>query len=219
MGSGDVSGSFLLNAPFGRFKDDNTGLSDPIITPIIGWHDGNFHYSTSLSIFMPSGKYDTASVSLAPPSVDNILNFGKNRWAFVPAINGTYFNPQTGFEVSGSVGITFSTRNEATDWQTAPELNVEAAVLQHLPNGLAFGVAGYAYQQLGEDSGSGAENFKNLIGAKSLEARVFGAGPIVTYNTKFGETPVGFKLKYIHEFEARRRFESNVVWGSINFSF
>ena len=146
-------------------------MSDPIITPIIGWHDGNFHYSTSLSIFMPSGKYDTASVSLAPPSVDNILNFGKNRWAFVPAINGTYFNPQTGFEVSGSVGITFSTRNEATDWQTAPELNVEAAVLQHLPNGLAFGVAGYAYQQLGEDSGSGAENFKNLIGAKSLEAR------------------------------------------------
>lgn len=219
MGSGDVSGSFLLNAPFGGFKDENTGVADPIITGIVGWHEGKFHYSTSLSVFMPGGEWDPASVTLAPPAVDNILNFGKNRWAFVPALNGTYFNPETGFEVSGSVSITFSTRNETTDWQTAPELNLEAAVLQHLKNGLAFGVTGYAYQQLGEDSGSGAESFKDLLGGESLKARVFGAGPIVTYNTKFGKTPVGFKLKYIHEFEAKRRFESDVWWGSINFSF
>jgi hypothetical protein len=56
VAGGDVSGSFLLNAPFGGFKDDNTGLSDPIITPVIGWHNGNFHYSTSFSVFMPAGN-------------------------------------------------------------------------------------------------------------------------------------------------------------------
>jgi hypothetical protein len=137
----------------------------------------------------------------------------------VPAFSATYFNPATGFEISGALGITFSTRNTETDWQTAPELNFETAILQHFPNGLALGVAGYAYQQLGEDSGSGADSFRNLLGAESLEARVFGIGPIGTYNTKFGETPVGFKLKYMHEFGAKRRFESNVFWGSINFSF
>lgn len=136
--AGSVTGSFLTPAPFG-------GFSDPVITPLIGWHDGNFHYSTSLSIFVPVGKYNTASVTLSPPSVDDVLNFGENRWAFSPAFNATYMNPKTGLEISGSLGITFSTRNTATDWQTAPELNFEAAALQHLPNGLAFGAAGYAY--------------------------------------------------------------------------
>jgi hypothetical protein len=46
---------------------------------------------------------------------------------------------------------------EATDYQTAPEFQVEAAAMQHLPSGLALGLSGYAYQQLGNDSGSGAE--------------------------------------------------------------
>lgn len=218
-GAGSVSGSFTAPAPFGGFKDTNNGFSDLTVTPIIGWHDGNFHYSASMSIFIPVGKYNTASVSLAPPSVDDVLNFGKNKWAFTPALSGTYFSPQTGLEFSGSLGITFNTKNETTDWQSAPELAFEGAVLQHLKNGMAFGAAGYAYQQLGEDSGSGADSFKRVLGAESLQARVFGIGPIATYNTKFGDTPVGFKLKYIHEFSAKRRFENNVVWASVNFSF
>jgi hypothetical protein len=218
-GIGDVTGDFLQPAPFDGFRDDNNGFGDIVITPLIGWHDGNFHYSAGVSIFVPVGKYSTASVSAAPPSVDDILNFGKNRWAFMPTFNATYFDRTTGLEVSGSLGITFSTVNTATDWQTAPELSFEAAILQHFPNGLAFGVSGYAYQQIGEDSGSGADNFRTLLGAESLKARVFGIGPIATYNTKFGETPIGFKLKYTHEFEAKRRFESNIVWGSVNFSF
>lgn len=216
---GDVTGEFLPSAPFQGFKDENNGFGDIVVTPLIGWHDGNFHYSTGLSIFLPVGKYNTASITAAPPAVDDILNFGKNRWAFMPTFNATYFDTTTGLEVSGSLGITFSTINTTTDWQTAPELSFEAAILQHLPNGLAFGLSGYAYQQIGEDSGSGADNFRTLLGAESLQARVFGIGPVATYNTKFGETPVGFKLKYTHEFEARRRFESSIVWGSINFSF
>ena len=218
-GIGNVTGEFLPSAPFQGFKDENNGFGDIVVTPLIGWHDGNFHYSTGLSIFLPVGKYNTASISAVPPAVNDILNFGKNRWAFMPTFNATYMDKATGLEVSGSLGITFSTTNTETDWQTAPELSFETAILQHLPNGLAFGVSGYAYQQIGEDSGSGADNFRTLLGAESLQARVFGIGPIATYSTTFGETPVGFKLKYSYEFEAKRRFESNIVWGSINFSF
>jgi hypothetical protein len=217
--AGDLSGDLTAGGFAGGFKDKDGGFSDPIITPVIGWHSGKLHYSASLSIFVPVGEYDDATVSLAPPSVDNVLNFGKNRWAFVPALSATYFDPATGVELSGSAGITFSTKNEATDWQTAPELNLEAAALQHLPNGVALGVSGYAYQQLGEDSGDGADNFKDLTDAESLEARVFGIGPIATYSTKISGAPFNFKLKYIHEFEARRRFEGDIFWGSINFSF
>jgi hypothetical protein len=32
---------------------------------------------------------------------------------------------------------------------------LEAAMMQHLPNGLAVGLAGYGYQQIDDDSGAG----------------------------------------------------------------
>jgi hypothetical protein len=216
---GSASGS-VTGAALQRFEDQNHGFGDPTLTGLVGWHNGNFHYSAALSVFIPVGKYNTASItSLAPLEVENALNFGKNKWAFLPAFNATYFNPQTGFELSGSISVTLNAENPTTDWLTAPELNVEAAMLQHLRNGFAFGVAGYAYQQLGEDSGSGADNFKTVVGAKSLEARVFGVGPILTYGTKIGNTPISFKLKYTHEFGSKRRFESDVFSGAIGVSF
>jgi hypothetical protein len=217
--TGELSGSFLPNAPFQGFKDQDTGFGDLTITPVIGWHDGNLHYNFALSIFMPTGEYDSAEISLAPPSVNNILNFSKNKWMFMPTLSATYLDPQVGLEFSGALGIGFSTRNPATDWKNAPELTFEGAILQHFPNRLAFGVSGYYFQQLGEDSGSGADNFKSLVGAESLQARLFGIGPILTYQTAVGNIPVSLEAKYTHEFGARRRFEGDLFWGSINFAF
>jgi hypothetical protein len=216
---GSASGTVDLPATDIPFKDTNNGFGDLTLTGLVGWHGGNFHYSAALSVFIPVGKYNTTTVDVASETVDDALNFGKNKWAFQPILSGTFFNPQTGFELSGSLSVVLNTENTTTDWLTAPELNFEAAVMQHLENGIAFGVAGYAYQQLGDDSGSGADGFKATIDAQSLEARVFGVGPIVTYGTKFGNTPVSFKLKYSHEFGAKRRFESDVVSGSVGFSF
>jgi hypothetical protein len=217
--TGEISGSFLQDTRFEGFKDQDTGFGDLTITPIVGWHEGNLHYSFALSIFMPTGEYDTAQISANPPSVNNILNFSKNKWMFMPTLSATYLDPQVGLEFSGALGVGFSTRNPATDWENAPELSFEGAILQHFANGFAFGASGYYYQQLGEDSGSGADNFKAGQNAESLEARVFGIGPILTYQTAIGDIPVSMKAKYTHEFGARRRFEGDILWGSINFAF
>lgn len=217
--TGSLSVSGAVAATSGTVEDDDTGFGDITITPIIGWHAGNLHYSTSLSIFVPIGEYDTATVDVPGRSINNALNFGTNRFAFDPAFAMTYLSKETGLEVSGSVGVTLSLENRKTDYQTAPELHAEGAVLQHLPSGLAFGVSAYAYQQLGEDSGSGAESFKDSVGAKSLKARVFGAGPILTYSAKIANLPMSLKLKYVHEFGAKRRFESEVLWGTVGVSF
>ena len=103
-------------------------FGDLTITPVIGWHDGNLHYNFALSIFMPTGEYDSAEISLAPPSVNNILNFSKNKWMFMPTLSATYLDPQAGLEFSGALGIGFSTRNPATDWKNAPELTFEGAI-------------------------------------------------------------------------------------------
>lgn len=219
-GTGTLDASGVVGRFNGNVEDKNTGFSDPIITGLVGWHDGNLHYSAGVSFFLPWGKYNSSTVNVGPPpEIDNFLNFGKNRLTIMPVISATYLDPSVGLEFSGALGLEFPLENKATNWKTAPILNFEGAILQHLPNGLALGVAGYASSQIGEDSGSGADAFRSTIGAKSLKARVFGIGPILNYSTKFDETPVNFKVKYTHEFAAKRRFESDIFQVSANVSF
>ena len=202
----------------GQLSDSEYGFGDIVVTPILGWFFGNYHFNLAGSMFLPTGQYSTASISLAPPSVD-ALSISKNKFAFDPTLSVTYLDPTTGFELTGSAGVTFSDINRATDYQTAPEFHFEGVFAQHLSNGVTLGLTGYAYQQLKDDSGSGAENFKTVTGAKSLQARVFGVGPVLAWNTKVGTTGVSMKLKYIYEFGARRRFESQGLFGNIGFAF
>lgn len=208
----------LDNGLGGSFEDDKVDFGDLVITPAIGWSDGNRHWLVAASIFAPTGYYEKASVDLATRSIEAI-SFGKNRWAIMPTAAYTYLNPQNGREFSASAGVTLSLENEATDYQTAPEFQLEATAMQHLPNGLALGVTGYAYQQLGDDSGAGADQMRALTSAESLQARVFGLGPIVTWNRKFRERAVALKAKYVPEFAAKRRFESDIIWLTLNVSF
>ena len=53
--------------------------------------------------------------------------------------------------------MTWSTRNPATDYQNGDAFTWEWAVGKAWTNGLKIGVAGYAYQQITGDSGSGAK--------------------------------------------------------------
>jgi hypothetical protein len=91
--------------------------------------------------------------------------------------------------------------------------------MRHLPTKFALGFTGYAYQQLGDDSGTGADAIRQLTGATSLEARVFGLGPIVSWSGSVGEVPVSIKAKYMSEFGAKRRFESDKLWLTLGLVF
>jgi hypothetical protein len=71
-------------------------------------------------------------------------------------------------------------------------------------NGLEIGAAGYAYQQLTPDSGSGAK-----LGP--FKGRVFGVGPHLVYNTVLMHRPVLFNFRNYQEFDAENRFEGNVT--------
>ena len=207
-----------FNGLAGQFTDTDTGLGDTVVTTSLGYDHGLSHWNIQLSVYLPLGYFEPARVTLNPLNYQ-VLSFGKNRIAVDPTVAYTHFNPKTGFEVSGAFGVTFSALNAATDYQTAPELHGELAILQHLKNGLAFGAAGYGYGQTGNDSGSGAEALQAAYGAKTLQARVFGAGPMATYGTKIGGHPLNFKLKYTWEFEAKRRFESEVFQLSASLAF
>ena len=68
-------------------------------------------------------------------------------------------------------------------------------------------------------AGAGADAIRFATGQDSLQAEVYGIGPLITYSTKVGDRSVSMKLKYVHEFSARKRFESDVVTASVNFKF
>ncbi len=212
-----IHGNFDLVSPISGLglSDSQFGLGDLTLIPMLGYDDGHMHYNLSLPVFVPTGQYSDATASKGPPIEVDILSLSKNKFGVDPTIGVTYLNPDNGFELSGALGVTISTLNTATDYQTAPELHFEATAAQHLPNGFVLAATGYAYQQLGNDSGDGAENLQKVLEADSLQARVFGIGPLIGYSTKIGDTSLSMKLKYIHELGAKRRVEGDVIWGNV----
>jgi len=200
-------------------EDTTSGVGDITLTSLVGWHSGKLHTSVAFSIFAPTGSYDTATIDV-PNRTINALNTGKNIWSFQPVFAATHFDPSTGLEYSGAASLLFSTRNKDTDYQNAPALNLEGTILQHTKSGWAFGASGYAYKQIGDDSGSGADVTRAALGASSLSAQVFGLGPMITYSgaSVFGQE-TSFQLKYFKEFGAKRRFESDVLWLNVSLTF
>lgn len=214
----DFSGRFLGGPASATLHDSEDGFGDIVITPTIGWHAGYWNYAASLSLFLPTGEYSTAVVK-PRQGVFDVLSIGKNKFAIDPTVAVTWLNPNIGLEINGAAGITFSAINAATDYQTAPELHVEAAIGQHFRSGLVAGVAGYVYQQLANDSGSGAEAFQAAVDAKSLQAHVAGAGPVLGYQTAIGGVGVSLQAKYYHEFWVKRRLKSDAFWFNASLAF
>lgn len=200
-------------------SDQTSGIGDLSFTGLLGWNDGNLHYSAALTIYAPTGKYETATIDIPSRSIDAV-SVSKNVWSFQPTIAATWLNPQTGLEVSGAASLLFSTKNDDTDYQTAPAFQFETAVVQRVRSGWGFGLTGYAYQQLDDDSGDGADLTRSFLGANSLKARVFGAGPMIVYSggQLFGGD-VSLKAKYVTEFEAKRRLESDIFTLSLSLAF
>ena len=148
----------ILQTPiaFG-LHDDTTAFGDPIGSAVIGWHAGNWHWSLGALLNAPAGYWQRRKLS----------NIGFNRWAVDLSASATWLDPKSGIELSGTAGITFNWENHATDYKTGDEGHLEFALMRHVGKNFSFGVAGYHYQQLTGDSGSGAHlgPFKGRVSA------------------------------------------------------
>jgi hypothetical protein len=202
-----------------NIDDTTSGIGDLGVTGFVGWHIGNQHYNAGMTIYLPTGSYNTASINIPDRSID-VLSNGKNVWAFQPTFAATWLNPTTGLEASGAASFLFSTKNSATNYQTAPAFQFEGAVVQRLKSGWGVGLTGYTYQQLSDDSGSGADLTRAVLGVDSLKARVSGIGPIVVFSggTLFG-ADVSLKAKYVKETGARKRLESDIFTLNLSLAF
>ena len=164
-----------------------TGFNDIVVNPIIvGWHGGNFHWNISASVWLPAGTYDKNRTG----------NTGKNAWAFSPQLGATYFDPKTGWEISGAAIFLTSTTNTATNYRSGDIAHFDFAFGNALTQQFKLGVVGYYSQQLTADSGTGA-----ILGDRKL--RVVGIGPGASFNFALNDVAVTLVAKYYREFDAQ----------------
>jgi hypothetical protein len=195
-----------LSTPLGdrRVSLDTNGFSDMLITPVIlGWHEGNFHWSFTTLVYAPTGHYSTSQLSVS-----------KNIWAFMPQFAITYFDLASGWEASAAIIYVTMSRNDTTDYQSGDVFHVDWGIGKHFGPGLQWeaGIVGNVVQQVGADRGTGAK-----LGP--LKAESFGLGPSISYNTKIGKSPLSLSVKWEHDITSHNTFGGDVVSASANIGF
>lgn len=179
------------------------GLGDIIFAPcLLSWDLGQFHLSTALMFYAPTGSYDS----------QRIINIGNNRWAFEPDLGLTWMDDESGRQASLFVGYTINTENTASHYLSGNEFHADFVLAQHLPGSAVLGLAGYALQQTTADSGRGA-----VLGP--FEGRVIGLGPLIGKTFEIYEFPINLALKYIFEFDAHNRSSGDALWLTAGFTF
>lgn len=169
------------------------GIGDAGIIPAsVYWNSGNFHVNLYELVIAPTGQYSTS----------NVVNVGRNYWSFDTVMAMTWFNPESGSEVSVVPGLMFNTSNNATDYKTGTELHIDFMANQFLSETFAIGLHGYYYNQLSGDSGSGA-----LLGA--FEGESFGVGPAFAWVPSAHDGKVSITGKWLHDFHSVNRPEAD----------
>lgn len=202
FGYADIDGT--LTGPRGGrigFSDDSFDLSDIAIIPLqINWNSGKWSFKLWESIVAPTGGYDASG--------SNLANLGRNYWSFDTVGAVTWFNPDSGTEMSITPGVMFNTENPDTDYETGTEFHLDFVANQFLSETFALGLRGYYYKQLTGDSGAGA-----TLG--DFESESFALGPgFVWTGGRF--TVLG---KWLHDFSADNRFESDYITLTVAWTF
>lgn len=205
----DVKGTVQLGPQSANLKDSANGIGDIQLLPLmLGWKQGDLSAGANFSIYAPSGDFE----------IGRLANVGKNFWTFQPSLNLSWLSHKTGTEVTVFTGMDFSTKNDATDYQSGAIVYLDGTVAQHLPlfGGLiGVGASGYYYQQVTGDSGSGAK-----LG--DFEGMSAGVGPVLSYATKLGrnkKTDLAIEVKWLPEVDVENRLKGDAIWFKLAVAF
>jgi hypothetical protein len=187
--------------PSGSKEGSYTGVSDLVITPVsLGWHLGQFHIMAFGNVYAPVGSYNP----------NRRLNTGLNRVAVEPNVALTWL-PKYGQEISISMGYTVNFENPATQYRTGNEFHLEYFLGQHLPLGFTLGLAGYIYNQMTADTGSGA-----TLGA--FHGQTIALGPCLTFNSQIAGHAIGLNARYYNELKVVNRFDGQAFFLTLSLS-
>ncbi|MCG2638485.1 MULTISPECIES: SphA family protein [Bradyrhizobium] len=200
--NGTVTGTLTLpgggTIPFSRadsISDSVMAFGDLIPQFALRWNAGVNNYMTYVMGDIPVGAYQST----------RLANIGLGHGAIDTGGGYTYFNPQTGHELSGVLGFTYNFKNTDTQYQSGVDMHFDWGASQFLTKQVQVGLVGYVYKQLGCDSGSG-----DRVGC--FRSQVAAAGPQVGFIFPVGDMQGYLNLKAYKEFAAENRPEGWNAW-------
>ena len=186
----------------GNLQTDGWGIGDLSLKAQNGWSHGSFSHTVSVTMWAPTGRYDTG---FSPNAGKNHVGFDFG-WAFTQI----WANP--GIELSMSLGYSVELENPATSYRNGDTFHLEAALGYKTHSGWTLGAASYLIYQVTGDSGSGA-----LLGPFRRE--VYAAGPALSYSGVIAGKAFNLTARHYWEFDARNTFEGHIsfVTGTVKF--
>ncbi|BCA05636.1 hypothetical protein JOE51_005434 [Bradyrhizobium japonicum] len=202
--TGTVTGPGGGTFPFSRFDSIDSSLTafgDLYPTFMLKWNAGVNNFMTYVTGDIPAGAYQST----------RLANIGIGHGAIDAGGGYTYFNPQTGHELSAVLGFTYNFKNTDTQYQNGVDMHLDWGASQFLTKQWQVGMVGYLYQQIGCDSGSG-----DRVGC--FRSRVAGVGPQVGYIFPVGDMQGYLNLKAYGEFANENRPAGWNLWLTFNLS-
>lgn len=178
-------------------SQSDSGVFDLLITPIVaGYHfSPTSHASASLGIWAPTGGFQKGQLA----------NYGLNYWTVAPTLAYTWLVPKQGFEFSAQTGLQFNSRNDKTDYKSAPLLTVDALVSKTLGGGFAVGGNVSFVQQLGHDKGTLADRLNGFVGHS------LAIGPTLGWSGAIGGRPVEATIRWTPTVESAKRLSGDAL--------
>jgi hypothetical protein len=177
-------------------SDGVTGFGD--IAPLFSlrWNTGVHNVMTYITGNLTTGRYDPA----------RLVNLGIGHNALDAGVGYTYFNPQTGYEASATLGFTYNFENTHTDYRNGVDMHLDFGASKFVTKQWQLGIVGYLYQQISCDTGGG-----DRVGC--FKSRVLGLGPQIGYTFPLNEDYMGYvNLKGYGEFAAENRASGWNLW-------
>jgi hypothetical protein len=202
--AGTVTGT-VGGAPFGpRFdnlSNSTTGFGDLYPMLVQRWHSGVDNYMIYVDGDVPVGDYTSRSLA----------NLGIGHGAVDSGAGYTYFDPQSGHELSAVLGLTYNLVDSSTQYQNGVDMHLDWAASQFLTKQVQVGVVGDVYDQVSCDGGSG-----DHVGC--FESRVVGVGPQLGFLFPLGTLQGYLNIKAYGEFDAADRPFGWNTWLTLQIS-
>lgn len=184
------------NSISGSESDSKIGGSDMYTLGSLKWNQGVHNYMTYFMTGTPVGAYKQ----------DRLVNPGLNHWSVDLGGGYTYFDKKN--EFSAVLGFTYNFENDDTDYKNGVDGHLDWAASHFISESTHVGVAGYFFQQVSGDSGSGAR-----LG--DYKSSVTGIGPQIGHFFAVDGKKWYVNVKGFYEFDAKNRPEGWNVWVSL----
>jgi hypothetical protein len=185
-------------------SDDVFGFGDLYPQASLSWNSGVNNYKLYATGDIPVGDY-------AP---NRLADIGIGHGAIDGGGAYTYLNPETGHELSATLGFTYNFENTDTNYQNGVDMHLDWGMSQFLSKTTMVGVAGYLYYQVTDDefptdTPLGQVRERLLGGFRSKVAAV---GPQLAHTFDAGGVPVYTTVRGYYEFWAENRLQGASVY-------